>query len=102
MEKLLVKYHEDFGRMGSLDGLFICTKDELETLKDQVVYFGEVLGKHSEVFTDETYENCNVLPVEDGDIEVLERLLGEGTVFGYNPFDYIEEDEDYSHLKKYL
>ena len=93
MEKLLVKYHEDFGRMGSLDGLFICTKTQLESIKNLDIYFGEVLGKHSEIISDEAYKHCEIVQTKDGDIEVLERLLGEGTISGFNPLDYTEECE---------
>jgi len=47
--KLLVKYQEDYGRMGDLDELFICTADELAALKEvKEVYWSEKLGKHSE------------------------------------------------------
>ena len=90
-EKVLVKYNQDFGRMGSLDGLFICTKEDLESLNGKDVYFGEVLGKHSEVYTGDTYKYCKIVPTQHGDIKVLERLLGEGTISGFNPFDYIED-----------
>lgn len=93
-EKVLVEYSQDFGRMGSLDGLFICTKEDLENLDGKNIYFGEVLGKHSEIYTGEVYNNCKVVPTQHGDIKVLERLLGEETISGFNPFDYLEGLDD--------
>ena len=49
MEKLW-KFHWDCGRQGDLDGVFIATEEEVQSLVGQEVYFGEVLGKHSEVY----------------------------------------------------
>lgn len=94
MEKLLVKYSEDFGRKGSLDGLFICTKDELNNLNGRMIHFGEVLGKHSEVYSDETYEHCKVLSDDPHLIADLTATLDYNTICGFNPLDYIEECED--------
>ena len=95
MEKLLVKYHEDFGRMGYLDGLFICTQDELETLKNVDIYFGEALGKHSEVYTDKVYEHCKVISEDPDLISDLQTVSdGTNTVCGYNPFDYLDDLDD--------
>lgn len=95
MEKLLVKYNESFGRMGKLEGLFVCTKDELESLNGRLVDFGEVLGKHSEVYTDKVYENCKAISEDPDLISDLQTVLDyPNTICGYNPFDYIEEDED--------
>ena len=45
MEKLLVKYDQDF-YYGIMSGLFITTKEELETLNGREVYYCEALGKY--------------------------------------------------------
>lgn len=42
-------YHQDFGRIGSLSGLFTADEEDVETAMGQEVYLDEVLGKHSEV-----------------------------------------------------
>lgn len=49
----LVSFSQDWGRMGSLEGLFVCDGTEWRSLqlliKHEVdIYFGEVLGKHSD------------------------------------------------------
>ncbi len=97
MELLLVKYQEDFG-YGCLDGLFTCTQAELESLKGRFVYFGEVLGKHSDVYTEHSHENCQILPTKEGDIATVVRLFGVGNISGLNPLEYVEEDEDWDEL----
>lgn len=48
-KKALWKFYWDCGRQGSLDGVFLATKAEVEGSIGRKVYFGEVLGKHSEV-----------------------------------------------------
>ena len=92
---VLVKYSIDYGRCGRLQGLFVCTRKELESLNDQYVNFGEVLGKHSEV--DHTFqENDFKVMTDDQDfISKLVKIVGRDTISGYNPLCYVEEDEDY-------
>lgn len=80
--------------MGSIEGVFTADETDVKKLIGKNIYFGEVLGKHSEIFGD----------MEEGDIEELTddqefidkfcELIGP---FGYNPFDYVDdeiEDED--------
>ena len=98
MDLVLVKYYEDFGRMGSIEGVFLCTKDELDKLDGAYVSFGEALGKHSEVYTDDALSLCTILDTSEEDLSVIFRVFGEGTISGFNPLDYLDEDyedEDY-------
>lgn len=93
MSKVLVRFYWDCGRMGSVEGLFITTKADLNKAYDKYVYFGEILGKHSEVCG--TLERSDVEFVsEDQDfIQKLEELLG-SDISGYNPLDYIQDEEE--------
>jgi len=91
--KAIVSFYVDYGRMGELDGLFICDKEALEKLYGKEVYFGEVLGKHSEVSL-EMDASLFQIKTEDQDfIAKFIEIMGDGTISGYNPFDYIDEDE---------
>jgi hypothetical protein len=102
MEQLaLYRFRFDCGRMGSLGGLFIARPSVVAALIGCEIYFGEVLGKHSEITG----------PVEEGDLELLEvtqdtiddlrKACGDGgfpdleymTISGHNPLDYREEEE---------
>lgn len=80
--------------MGSLEGVFVAEKEHVKYLTESgiKVYFGEVLGKHSEVYG----------PIESGDItmitdddKVISFIQEHGLSSGYDPFDYtyIEVDD---------
>lgn len=96
-QQVLAKFFWDCGRSGEVSGVFICTKQQIADAVGKEVYFGEILGKHSEVYG----------TLDDGDIEILsddpkviEVLLGvfpDGEISGYNPLSYIQEtdEEDY-------
>ena len=91
--KKLFSFYVDCGRQGSLDGLFIATQEEVGKAVGQEMYFGEVLGKHSDV--QGTLEAHEVVVVsEDQDkVQWLEGLLS-SSVSGFNPLDYIQESEE--------
>lgn len=93
-KQYLVQYFEDFGRSGSLEGLFICSEDELEYLNGATVDFGEVLGKHSEVYSDETYENCKIITSNQDAIRDMEVMFGTKNISGYNPINFLGEDDE--------
>ena len=93
-QQVLVKFSWRIRRMGTVEGVFICTKQQIANAVGKEVYFGEILGKHSEVYG----------TLDDGDIEILsddpkviEVLLGvfpDGEISGYNPLRYISEDDE--------
>lgn len=85
--KGIYRLNFDCGRQGSLQGIFIAEKEYVKTLIENKieVYFGEVLGKHSEVWG--PMDNGELTLVSDSEdaIKVIEDLKLEN---GYNPFDY--------------
>ncbi|CAB3779326.1 hypothetical protein LMG28688_00805 [Paraburkholderia caffeinitolerans] len=91
--KLLVKFHWDCGRQGEVDGLFVVEKDVLEKAYGKEVYFGEILGKHSEVSGTLDRGDITVKSEDQDFIAKVEELLG-SHLSGYDPFDYMQEDED--------
>jgi len=97
MEKLLVEMNLYFRRNGDLDGLFVCTREQLEALIGTRVYFGEVLGKHSEVIATLEEGDFTVKSEDQEFIKKFEEVLGIsrcGTISGHNPISYIEENWD--------
>lgn len=87
MSKAVYKFHKDCGRMGELDGLLIASTEEVRVLCEAGldVYFGEVLGKHSEV-TGVIKSNMFKLVSESHEvIEVIEKFDLQN---GFDPFDY--------------
>lgn len=91
---LLVEYFYDCGRMGELEGLFVCTEDELNKaidLEDEV-YWGEVLGKHSEVYHTLTAQDLRIVSEDQEFIRKLQEVLKvESTISGFNPVERILE-----------
>lgn len=93
MSKAIFKMNFSAGRMGDLSGIFIAEKNHVEILVNRKiqVYFGEVLGKHSEIYGTIDENEIKIVSDSPADIEVFERL---DLSNGYNPFDY--EPYDYS------
>lgn len=91
---VIVSFYVDCGRQGDVEGLFVCDKAALEASYGKEVYFGEILGKHSEVII-ELDESCFEIKSDDQEfIAKFVEIIGDGTVSGYNPFDYMDDDGD--------
>lgn len=95
--KAVFKLNFGCGRMGKLEGLFIATKEEVAHLIEcpYKVYFGEVLGKHSEVFGE--IEEKEVTLVSD-DPNVVKVVEDHSLTNGFDPFDYEFLNFDYDTL----
>lgn len=87
----LYRFDADFGRSGSLEGLFVEDDERVKKAIGKHVYFGEVLGKHSEVYMDLEEDHFTELTDDQPFIHKFEKL---NLSTGYNPFDYMEEDEE--------
>ena len=92
MGRILVRFSQDFGRMGDLEGLFTCTQEEYQGLIGSTVCFGEALGKHSDVMCDLSEFNLIVVSDDSAKIAIIEELIGVGTISGYNPLEYMDEE----------
>ena len=80
-------FYWDCGRQGEVEGVFKATQDEVDRAIGCSVYFGEILGKHSEVYG----------TIDDGEIELISddpSVVINYQESGYNPLDYID-DVDY-------
>lgn len=91
MGKKLYKYYEYFGRMGSLQSVFVATDSEIKSLPGRV-YLGEVLGKHSEVSATINDETLRAISDDKKLVALFEEHL-DGCV-GVNLLSYAEEDEE--------
>ncbi len=89
--KAIYKMEVDCGRMGSLSGIFIADTEEVKALIETKVeiYFGEVLGKHSEIFG--TINEDEIVLVTD-DITIVDIFEKYGMATGHNPFEHLDED----------
>lgn len=89
----LYKFKFNCGRNGDLYGLFIEDSEKVRELikSRKTVYFGEVLGKHSEI--------CG--PIDEDEIEfvsndplVIKMAVDNNLCFGFNPFHYLNDDSE--------
>jgi hypothetical protein len=92
MEKLW-EFNWDCGRMGWLDSVFIATDDEIKNIIGKTVYFGEVLGKHSDIHG--TIEEGEITLITDNQevVNILKNKLGK-TISGHNPIEYYKTNNE--------
>ncbi len=86
--KKLYKFYWDCYRNGSLEGVFVAEESEVTDAMGSTAYFGEVLGKHSEV--QGVLEEKDITLVTDNPevIKVFEEHF-QGSI-GWNPLCYIQ------------
>ena len=91
MAKLkLYRFEMDCGRMGMLSGTFVT--ESLKPILGKRVYFGEVLGKHSEI---EGVLDEGDFTLLTNDQDFINKFVELECESGHNPFDYFEpEDEE--------
>ena len=90
--KKLYSFCWECGRMGDLEGLFIAEENEVKKLIGKEIYFGEVLGKHSEIYGDLEEKDITVKSDDQEFIAKLREIIGRDTISGYNPINYYEEE----------
>lgn len=88
--KGLYRFNWDCGRMGEVEGVFVATSDAINRIQGEYVRFGEILGKHSEIEGEIEAGDFKLLSDEPQVIYIFENYVGS---VGYNPFDYIDEEE---------
>lgn len=93
-QQVLVKFHWSFRRSGEVSGVFICTKQQIADAIGKEVYFGEILGKHSEVYGTLDEGDIEILSDDSKVIEVLLGVFPDGEISGYNLLSYVQETDD--------
>lgn len=91
MTRGIYKFEKDFGRRGGLDGIFVADSEHVQKAYGETAYFGEVLGKHSEVYCEVDEDDLALISDDPSDVKVFDRL---GLSSGYNPLDYISDTND--------
>ena len=90
--KKLYSFYWDCGRMGGLDGIFIAEESEVKAIIGKEIYFGEVLGKHSEICGTLDEDDIVVKTDDQAFIKQLHEIMDCNTISGFNPLDYHEEE----------
>jgi hypothetical protein len=89
--KAIYKFYQHFYRMGSIQGVFVSTPEQVAQAIGSRVCFGDVLGKHSDVVIDELLPSHFELLTDDQDF--IARAESYNLVpSGRNPFDYMDEE----------
>ena len=91
-QKAIYKFYKEYRRMGSLSGIFAADPQKVKQLIDnqKEIYFGEVLGKHSEIYGTMTE---NEITMVSDDPEVVKLFEDHDLSSGVCPFDYLEDDD---------
>lgn len=89
---ILVRFKWNCGRMGEVEGLFVTTRATLAASYGKQVYFGEILGKHSEVYGTLDEKDITILTDDPVFLAKFTELLGRD-VSGYNPLSYMSSNE---------
>ena len=87
----LYQYFEDHGRMGSIEGLFFLSDEELKLIRGARIYWDELLGKHSEGVFDFSEENLTEIVMTKEAAAELFDTLGQ-VVSGPFDMEYILEE----------
>jgi len=93
MAEKLYKFHWDCGRSGDVEGLFIAEELDVKNALGSEIYFGEILGKHSEVYGSFDDDDIVTLDVSPQTVVELRKAIGTN-ISGYNPLDYLNDEED--------
>lgn len=89
----IYKFECDYGRSGTLCGLFTATAEEIEEIHSKTIELGECLGKHSEVSFEPGELRDHVFLVTS-DQNALIIFQNHSLWTGYDLTDYLYTDEE--------
>lgn len=89
----LYRYYDDCGRMGAIEGLLFLTDEQLERYREysNVLYWDELLGKHSEGTYDFSDETLTLIDISEDVAKVLYKAIGDQVLSGPFDLDYFDE-----------
>lgn len=91
----LAQFHWYCGRMGDIEGLSVYDDHEWEFLQSHIggsVYFGEVLGKHSEIHGTLDQSDLKVLSEDQEFLKKLVEVFPSRHLSGFRLLDYLEDE----------
>ena len=91
--KGIYEFYWDCGRQGDLSGIFVTNKASVAKLIGKEVYFGEVLGKHSEVYGTIKEKDIELKSDDQVFIAQFEAIMGENFESGTNPLGYYDDPQ---------
>lgn len=89
--KHIYRFNLDCGRMGEITSILVSTPAQIEAIAGKHVNFGEVLGKHSEIYFDVSPTQFTAVTSDELAVEMFEKF---GLWTGLDPFAYVDEEEE--------
>ena len=81
--------------MGELEGTFLASPEDVAEAMGKTIYFGEVLGKHSDIYGELEESDIELITDDQKVIELLTGKIGNALFTGYDPIEqYIEYRDD--------
>lgn len=87
--KGIYKFFWDCGRQGNVEGIFVATADSVSNIIGRDINFGEILGKHSEVYGTIEEDEIKLVTTDENMVALFEE---HNLSSGYNPLDYVEDE----------
>lgn len=89
--KGIYKFECDYGRSGTLSGIFIASEEQIASLHLKTIYLGECLGKHSEVYfePDQLKDYIHLVTTDEDTINLFIKY---NLYSGYDLTDYLNKD----------
>jgi hypothetical protein len=97
MSKAIYNFYADYGRSGSIDGTFVADVAKMDLLIESKiqVYYGDILGKHSEVYGPVEQSEITLKSNDPAEVALFEKLKLSS---GVNPFEHLEDSEDWEYM----
>ncbi len=86
--KSIYKFHWDCGRQGDVYGVFISTPEQVKNIVGKRIYFGEILGKHSEIHGEINEGEITFITDNQEFVKLFEEY---DLSSGHNPFSYLSD-----------
>jgi len=92
--KKMYRFMWDCGRMGNVEGLFFAEGKDVEEAIGLELYFGEILGKHSEVCGELEADDLKEIDISSDALKEMMDTFEGDTIVGYNPLKHISEEDE--------
>lgn len=89
--KTLYKYKMANTYRGTIESLFVADPEAVKAAIGKTIYFGECLGKHSEVCGELEESELTAITT---DVDFIAGFQSLGCTIGMNPLENIKEDEE--------
>ena len=92
--KKMYKFMWNCGSMGNVEGLFFAEEKDVEEAIGLELYFGEILGKHSEVCGELEADDLKEIDISSDALKEMMDTFEGDTIVGYNPLEYISDEDE--------